>query len=359
MFDKTKVEDALFGIVGLRQPDDPEYDIVDATNLASTSGYFVNDIPFAKVQFFFDAQDYSGASSVDFNALLVNTQKASIASVCNQVFTGEDFRDTNVFYRFANNNVDAETLADGFVGWRIQVADEKNVAFEIKKVILDFHSNFPNDIVLQLYNTGDPNPIQSEIISITEQHSETELNWAIDNSSDTYKGDYYLGYVKSASTPIPFKREYDRASDLSIITSLNILETQIPGHTGSTLFDLDLEDGLAENVGINPYVMVYDDYSDMIIQNKRLFGRAVQLDMAIQIMSTVISSIRSNRNQRIGDQDVVRIIQDLNGVDSPNGTFKVTGLRAQLATEVNTIRQEIDKLKAGYFGREIKTITLT
>lgn len=357
MFDTTKVETALVGIVGVNQPLNPEYAIIDATNLASTSGYFVTDIPMAKIEYFKDSQDYEGITDSEFNDLLRAVQKNAITSVCNQVFTTEDFRYRGVLYRNATNNVNPEPLVDGFVGWRIEVTRENNVAFEITRVILDFESNYPNDIVLQLYNTGDPNPIHEQTISITEQHQEEVLNWVVDNSGDTYKGDYYLGYVKSASTPVPFKRDYDNSNVLSQVGGLRICETQIKGHTGSVLFDLDLEEGLSKNIGVNPDITVYDDYTDFIKQNKRLFGRAIQLDMAIKMMNTTTASLRVNKNKRISDSVIVRMIQDINGVDADSGKLKILGLRAQLMSEIVTIKKEIEKLRKGYFGGPIMVTT--
>ncbi len=354
MFDKTKVEDDLVGIVGVRNPNDPDYSIIDVANQASTSGYFVTDISLVKVQYFKDSQDYEGITDSDFNDLLRTTQKSAITSVCNHVFAKEDFRDRNVLYKNANNNVDPETLTDGFVGWRINVTREKNVAFEITRVILDFQGNTPNNITLQLYNTGNPSPIQSKVIAISTQHQEETLNWVVDNSGNTYKGDYYLGYVKDATTPIPFKREYNDSNVLSNIGGLNIYPIEVVGHSGATLFDLDDEEGLAENIGVNPDILIYDDYTDFIKQNKRLFARAIQLQMAILMINESFSSLRVNKNNRIADAKVVQVID---GVETDDGKLKIVGLRPQLFSEIIMIQKELEKLRFNYFGGRIMVAT--
>lgn len=355
MFDKTKVETALLGIVGLNQPNNPDYAIIDTPNLASTSGYYVTDISMAKIEFFKDSQDYEAISNTDFNDLLRTIQKSAITSVCNQVFQTQDFRDRNLFYKRPNNNAEAETLNDGFVGWEICVTKEKNVAFEITRVILDFQGNF-GDIILQLYNTGNPNPIQSKDITITKQHQEEVLNWVVDNSGDTYKGNYYLGYVKSASTPIPFKRNYQSSKILSKIEGLRIDPMKVDGHTGNVLFNLDDTEGLSENIGVNPDVIVYNDYTDFIKQNKGLFGRAIQIDMAIKMMNVISSSLRVNKHERMAAAKV-RIVQDINGIDADNGKLKIFGLRTQLFGEIAMIKKEVEKLRLGYFGGRIKVAT--
>ena len=358
MFDITKVENSLVGIVGHRQPGDSDYAVLDAANLASTSGYYVTDIPLAKIEYFKDAQDFEAITDVDFNTKLQEVQKSSIASVCNQVFTSEDFIDRGVFYKNANNNVEAETLVDGFVGFRIDVDNKKNYAFQITRVLLDFTDTGSFDLLL--FNTGDPNPLFTETISITEQHQEVLLtDWVIDNTNDSYKGDYYIGYIKTGSTPIPFKRSYNNARVLSNIGGVTIREMQVEGHSTATLFDLQDENGLSENIGVNPDILVYEDYTDFIIQNKRLFARAIQLQMGIMMLNESLASNRSNRNARISDSHIVRVVQTLDGVDSSDGKLRILGLKSQLTGEIKQLSIEVDKLRKGYHGGRIQVETLT
>ena len=355
MFDKTKVE-AIVGIVGLRQPNNPAYAIVDAANLLSDSGYFVTDVEHVKVEFFKDAQDYEAITDDDFNDLLRQVQKTAIVDVCSLVFNTQNFQDRNLLYTKPSNNIDAEILIDGFVGHEIQVKKEKNFAFEITRTILDFKDNFGN-ITLQLYNTGDPNPIESKTITITEQHQVEQLGWVVDNSGDTYKGDYYIGYIKSATTPVPFKRNYQNSNTISSIEGLTVSPMQVKAHTGNALFDLNKIEGLSENIGINLDILTYDDYTDFIIQNKRLLAPAINLKMAILMLQTATSSIRVNRNKDISSADTERMLHTLNGVDIGNGKLKVKSLHSQLVSSIATIQTEISKLQLSYNGGRIMVST--
>ena len=343
----------MVGIVGLRQPFNPTYAIIDAPNLLSDSGYFVTDIPHVKVEFFKEAQDYQGIGDTDFNDLLREVQKSAIVDVCNLVFNKEDFQDRNLFYTNASNNVEAETLTDGFVGYELEVKKEKNFAFKITRVILDFESNFGNDIVLQLYNTGAPAPIETKTITITQQNQVEELNWVIDNTSTTYKGDYYLGYVKSATTPVPFKRNYHNSNIISNIEGLTIWPMQVQGHAANTLFDLNDAEGMSENTGINPDVLCYDDYTNFILQNKTLFAPAINLKMAILMLNTSTSSSRINGTQIIAENDVVRMLQTLNGIGDSDSKLRVKGLHSQLNSAIETIQTEVSKLQLGFNGGRI------
>ncbi len=342
----------MVGIVGVRQPLNPDYDIIDAANLLSGSNYFVTDIPHVKIEFFKDAQDYEAITDPEFNDLLRTVQKSAITDVCNMVFNTEAFQDRNPVYSSPNNNVEAEALTDGFVCFYIRVKKEKNFAFKITRVILDFKDTF-GDIELQLYNTGDPNPIQTKTITISEQHQVEQLDWVVDNSDDTYKGDYYLGYVKSGTTPVPFKRNYRNSNAISNIEGLRIETRQVKGHTGNVLFDLDSVEGMSENIGVNPDIVTYDDYTDFILQNKSLFAPAINLKMGILILNTSTSSLRVNRNKDINSADTERMLQTLNGVDIGNGKLRVPSLGSQLTSAIDSIQTEILKLRTGFLGGRI------
>lgn len=356
MIQVDKISTNLYGIVGFRQPFNPAYDILDSDNLISRSGYFVDDNPFVKVSYLKDTQDYKDITDEEFNLYLKRIQEASIVNVCNQVFSRFDYLDRNLLYKNAQNKVNQEVLIDGFVGYRIRVSNERNIAFQIKRVLLDFDTL--GDFTLMLFNTSKSEPIFEEDITITNKTQEIELNWNVDNSDVTYKGDYYLGYIKSATTPIPFKRDYENADLMSNISHLKIEKRQVKGHSTETLFDLTDEEGLSENIGINPDIVVYEDYTDLVTQNEMLFAKSIQLDMSIAILREYLNSSRSGGNERKATDQSARILVEIEGQNDV-GVLKVTGLRPLLVGEINQLSREIDKLKTGYFNDRIRVNTLS
>ena len=196
MFDK-KVVDTLYGIVGLEQPFNPAYAILDSDNLTSRSGYKANGggNPYVKVQHIKECQDYVGISDEDFNTLLKRIQSSSIAEVCNAVYSNTDFLERNLVYQYPLNKVNTTTLENGFVGDKITLSRKNNIAFEIKRVVLDFEGT--GDITLQLYSSQQQEPLFSQTITITSTTQVQELNWVV-NNVDSYKGEYYLGYVTNS-----------------------------------------------------------------------------------------------------------------------------------------------------------------
>ena len=355
MIKVDKISTSLYGIVGLRQPFNPTYDLIDDDNQISRSGLFVTDNPFVKIEYLFSSQDYKDIDFANFNVYLKRIQESSIINVCHKVFNRFDYLDRSLLYKNAQNKVNQEVLNDGFVGYRIKVSDDDNIAFKIKRVLLDFDT--VGDFKLMLFNTSKLEPLFSQDITITDKTQEVELNWDVDNSGITYKGDYYLGYIKTGTTPIPYTRDYENSERMSCISHLDIEKVQCKGHLTETLFDLDDEDSLSEDVGINPDIVVYEDFTDLVISNEMLFARAIQLDMTIAILRESSNSLRSNGTERQGEQQAMRILAEIEGQKGQD-VLTITGLRPLLMSELNQLEVQIDRLKTGYFNNRIRVSTL-
>lgn len=344
MLQISKIQNALVGLVGFKQPYNPDYAIVDANNLLSDSGYFVTDNQFAKIEYIKDNQDYYKISNTQFNELLRNIKISGISNVCNRVFSEFDFLDRNVLFKNSSNKIETETLPSGFVGYKIEVGNEKDIAFKINRVLLDFEGQ--GNIKLLLWNTAKKEVLYSQEITISSDHQVFELNWVLDNSETTYKGDYYIGYNTSGLTVSPFKRELNSANLKSKFKYLCIEKISVLGHNTETLFDLRNTNGLSEDTGLNLDITVYNDYTDFVINNKMLFAKAIQLDCIIQCIQIYMASLRSNANQSNSNQMYEKIMIDLEGTSS-GSLIKVNGLRNQLIGEITTIKEEIKKLRVG------------
>lgn len=357
MFKATKIATGLLGIVGFRQPYNPTYAILDADNILSDSGLYVNDNPYAKIEFIKDNQDYKDISDEDFNLLLKDMQKSSIISVCNQVFNEFDFIDRNVIYKNASNKTEVETLPNGFVGYKIKVSSAKNTAFNINRVILDFDGTGTFDLLL--FNTGKKDALLTKTITIASDNQVEELNWELDNTNTTYKGDYYIGYVTDGITVTPFKREWNNANLMSNFKELCLEKVYVTNHTSNELFDLTLVNGLSKDTGLNLDISVYDDYTDFILNNKMLFAKAISLEFTIRCLQMYVSSLRSNGNERKAQELYQKIMVEIEGTKGSDSLISVTGLREQVLGEISQLKQEVKKLKTGILkSRQIMTHTL-
>lgn len=356
MFDVSKIKNSLSGLVGFKQPFNPDYAIVNANNLLSESGYYVNSNPFAKIEYIKDCQDYAKISNEDFNIVLSDIIENSAVNVVNQVFSESSYIDRQVLYKYAYNKFETNPLPNGFVGYRIEVDDTKSIAFKITRVLLDFEGT--GTIKLLLFNSAKLNPIREQEVTITTDHQEVVLDWVLNDTDTIYKGDYFLGYIKGdTTTVVPYKRGYKNSEIMSYITHLNIEEIFVPNHSTETLFDISKSYSYNESSGLNPDITVFDDFTDLIIQNRFLFARAIFLSAVINCLQIYISSLRSNRNERQAEELYKKILIEIEGTRGGDNIISVKGLRPQLISEISDIKKEITSIKEGYLGNGYSVIT--
>lgn len=351
MFDKTKVETELSGLVGFRPSLDPNFFTLTPSNLQSDSGYYVNDNPFAELEAYKDTINYASIDEIGFNSKLSQLTSSAITGVCNAVFSDKDnpsFVDRQLQFKNASNKVNLETLPSGFVCEKFCIDKKNSLAVEITTVQLDFEGT--GDLTLYLYNTTSLQPIKTETVTITTDHQEVTLNWKLDN-----KGDWYIGYYNESLTVTPYKRDYNNGSLVSNITHVYLDRTNIPNHVSPTLWDLDKEEGMSETTGLNLDISVFYDYTDLIIQNKFLFADAINLEAAILMLNQFKGSLRSNKTQRISGANLTEIEVAIEGQTSDKYQ-KVTGLRPSLGKQLDLIKRKIDTLFMGYRTGRIKTI---
>ncbi len=105
MINPVTLTSKLTGLIGFRQPVNPDYAVIDSANLLSRSGYFINDNPFVKIESVKDSQDYKDISDIDFNIFLRNKINTSIINVANMVFNENDFIDRQLYYKNALNKI--------------------------------------------------------------------------------------------------------------------------------------------------------------------------------------------------------------------------------------------------------------
>tara|TARA_R110000782_G_scaffold76704_4_gene152531 strand:+ start:1289 stop:2365 length:1077 start_codon:yes stop_codon:yes gene_type:complete len=358
MFSVTKIA-SLYGAVGVRQPFNAAYAIIDAANQVSNSGLFATDNPLCKVEYLKDTQDYADISDTDFNTFVKRMQEDSIMSVARAVFNESDYIDRQVLYPFAQNKVNTITLPSGFVGERIEVSIEKNVAFEISRIMLDFDG--AGDVEILLFNTAQSTPIESQVVTIASNHQSVDLGWKVDNSGDTYKGEYYLGYLTNTvgfGTLKPYARDYDNSNIRAEISLLELTQVQFVGHTTATIPDLRTDEGMSDSHGMNPDITVYDDFTDLILRNETLFYQAINLEFQIKFLDTYLNSLRRNGNEMKSDLKSMKMMIELNGT-SKDDQVKVVGLRSKLNGSISTIKKEVERLRSGYFGGRIQVYTMT
>jgi len=234
-------------------------------------------------------------------------------------------------------------LPDGFVGSRIQKSLDKNIAFEITRCLLEFSGT--GNIELLLFNSAVKAPIFSKVVAVASGQQVVALNWRLDNTGTYFQGDYFFGYITKDLTVLPFKRDYESANRISVISHLCFTPIVVSGVQTKELFDLSKINNVSESWGLNPDVTVFNDYTDLVIQNEMLFATAIQTQMVINSIQQYIASERSNRTERMSNDRLNLLIAQLEGVPD-----QITGLIPTLRKDVAMLNKELKRIINGYFA---------
>lgn len=356
MFDVSKIKQAVSGLVGYKQPYNPEYAVINAENLLSESGYYVNSNHYAKIEYIKDCQDYVNISDEDFNTVLKDIVENSAVNVVNQVFTDSSYIDRQVLYRYALSKNETDNLPNGFIGYKIKVDDTKSIAFKITRLFLDFEGT--GDINIILFNSAKRDVLKEKLINVTTDHQEVVLDWVLNDTDTIYKGEYFIGYIKQAGFALsPYKRTYSNSNIISNITHLDIDKIYINDHKTNNLFNIGDISYLNESTGLNIDITVYEDFTDLVIQNRFLFSRAIFISSVINALQIYMASLRSNRNERQAEEIYEKILLEIEGTRANDNVISVKGLRPQLLGEISQIKSEITKIREGFLGTGYSVIT--
>jgi len=324
----------LFGGVGFRNSDIANYNIVDATNLLSSSGLCFQDASeLVSIKNIKDCQENPSITSVQFNALLGNMQKAAILDVCNKVI-----KDKADFISSINLYPSEKTFEN------IIEKKGKFVALKIKPTIGNVICSIPwvetsfNGVVtfnLYLYNTNLPStPIQTKPITTVEGESNvTMLNWIVADDSAYKGGEFRLGYFENdliidGVEVSAYKKDYE-SSNLKVQTPYYCIEPVSLTYVGTKI---NIKDEVYESdtFGLNIGIDLRMDYTELILKNRNLFWTAIQLQMHEKVLNLIRYSTRSNITERI-NKEMVDL--ELFG----NKGLKISGVIDKLNDAISTI----------------------
>lgn len=370
MLNVIKIQNELFGLVGIRQPAVDSIPVLDQAITDSESGLFLDDVPPFNLSAIKDSQTYvePGHASFDlkFNEFITNTQKSAISSVMMQVFDKPDYIDRNLLFinESPRNSLESFKPELAFMGYEITPSDTKNIGFKITRVHCQFDFDEPTvNGIFFLFNSERSEYLITKEVEITSNDQWVDLNWTIDSTLGDYKGAYYLllGVPTIDDVKVrfqPWKRDYENASLRCDFSELCIENVIFNDGVQIANFNSSLKLEISENVGFNPDITVFNDYTDLIINNKSLFANAIQKQAVISFMLMVATSMRSNRNERLGKELVSMVMVYINGTN-PDGSFAQLGLNKSLAYDIEHIRKEVHRLVEGYFGNQIMVDTLS
>lgn len=295
-WDKILAE--LVGVVGWRQATAAGEVVVDAANLASSSGLYVQGAhPLVTVKNIKSTQEDKSISDANMNAVLVALMKDGISNVLNNVFPPADVLANDLLYKHESDFTKTLTELKGFVGFEISVANRNDVVSVLNKIILQFNGS--GSVKLLLFNSGLKVPITTKTVAVTSDTSTTSITDWILGYVTAPGGKYYLGYLNTDLTISAYDRKFSLSNLMTEFKSVVFKPIYVPDWNVETLFDINDIVYMAECWGMNVDVTTARDYSNVILQNKDRFAKAIQLSTAAQALALMTSTSRINPEERV------------------------------------------------------------
>lgn len=313
MIQPDRITSEITGLVGWNQPTLADYDIVDATNLASVSGLkFDQASSLISIKNIKEAQEDKDISDAEFNALLVRMQNDVILDVCNKVSLGEsDHIQTNNLYPYEKTFSDVLSTDSKFVGFRIVPAKMNNIISRISAIEIAFNASSTFNIYL--FNSNRSSAIQTQSVTASQNQSViVNLGWIIGDSAAYKGGDFYIGYFEDdLSGAQPYSRNYE-LSTYKVETCYYYVEPIKVTHSSNVL-DVSTYQNQPDTGGLNIIIDVYNDYTELFVRNKNKLAFAVQMQMAEKVLDLIKNTTRENFEKRRTSQIAANINTELLG----------------------------------------------
>ena len=342
MFNESIVKSQLFGLVGWNQPTTTGYDIVDAGNLVSSSGLkFDEGNSLVTIKNLKETQEDKDITDDEFNTYLDNLQNSCIIDVLIKVFSEKNESiENNTLFPYEQSFKNVHTTGSGFVGIQIKPSINKRITAKISNLSVSF--NKAKTFKLYLINSQKPTKADAlaeiEVTTIVGQDVKyyiTDFDIPLSGINQT-GGNYYLGYFESdLDGAKPYKRDWENSSspihsgenDNTPFIGISFYRMAVSG----TTIDVTNRTSLADAYGINFEYQIYNDWTDLALQNKTLFARSIQLQMAAKVTEGIMFSTRSNLTQRLMDDN----IRNIAGFALNDST---SGIRTLLNKEIENIK---------------------
>jgi len=329
--------ESLLGLVGFRQSTITEWAILDAANIASTSGLFVNDVSgLITVKNIKQSQENTAISNSDFNTFLKSLMKASFNNLLKSVFSENDLIENRILFPYENDWVNTIENGTDFVGYEIERANNKMFNVILNSITLSFDAS--DSVKILLFHSSTKLPIQNKTIAVT---ADTEITTALGWNLSIPYGTYYIGYLRSGLTAKAYDRQYEESNVREYYNCLNVEPIKV-SWDAETLLPVGNAVGDSQTWGINLDISSYYDYTNIVVNNANRFARGLQLQTAADILNLIATTTRSNRDERIIKGDA---LYDLNGNRSNPEIPQSVGVLNQLANEVKLIKKMFSQPK--------------
>jgi len=330
----------MLGVNGWKQSLLSGAPVIDADNLATTSGAYYNSdySALVTVDNIINTYETTGLTDEQVNALLTQIVQGAAAKVLNAVFGDDDFIQNDILFSHEydfTHTIDNDT---SFVGYETNISKRKDILNLINSLSLTF--NGIDTVKILLFHSSKNALVDSvEVTTVADSEVNQALtDWALPYVNSIKGGKWYIGYLRSGLTYKAYNREYESASIMNTFYCNSWQQIQVPGHDVETLFDVNDIVYTSETYGMNFDISTFKSYDSVITQNKNKFSKALGLQVAVNVLDAIANSNRVNNIER---------------TTMDNARIQLTGFTTEATSDLGLIKRlaiEIKKLKESFTG---------
>lgn len=301
MYDIPTIKTNLSGVVGWRQPLETEFAILDAANLTSSSGLIFQGVHrLVTVENIKNSLPES-LSDAEFNTELLNMQKDAIQKIVQSVFQLKKPRTKALLDKlrlYDNANVKDDLLpsvAGRWVGYEIDLAKNNNLKVVIDALGSEFNG-IQAGVTISLFHSSQKAAVVTfSLDTIALDSKFDDLTGFIMDYLTFVGGTYYIGYEQD---DLGVVQALGRSFDVSEVPNkpkhFDIRPIRVENYVGPDLFDIDDIEISSETHGLNFEFTTTADITNLISDQKQTFADLISKQMAIDVLTTMIYSIRTN-----------------------------------------------------------------
>jgi len=341
VFRSELVISALVTRVGWQQPTQGNYAILTGDNLESLSGLYFNSYhPAVSVKNIKETIEDEEIADDDFNTYLLDLQKACIGRVLNGIFNKDEVIESLFLFNRRNERQLKTHENEGkFVYRRVCLANDSSYSVVVNSLSLLFDGAKTFNIYCFQTSAG---VLWTKSVTVVAG-KETIVNvndLILSVSAANYKGgDFLIGYFQD---------------DLGAVKAINYGSGEnncaaIFGHsggeavtTGAATYDNQTTVVTNRDYGLNIELTSVRDFTQIICRNAAQFDEAVGLQMACNVIESIIHSTRSNSTERLSKDNLQALFTELNQDMPVDGAPYSAGFK-------NRLKREIQKLNKNFF----------
>lgn len=305
------------GLVGWRDPEESalSYQRDEALEhlYESDSGYYFNDVSNLVRLEYLDKVRLEEESLEDYINRLTN---AAILDTLDQYYRqrlrstyGKTLLSPEPVISGAGHYRDTVIGQDRFVGFEISLQDQRSLSVHLSKVSLQLTAPQTLPLKLYLYELGRQEPRATFELAYNSGNSVRWYDLVADDRPVYLQRDlmglYWLGYYEEDLNGNAIKKDYDGAycghcrnysKQLNEYVSVKPISVSTADQDVSReLFDTDGIMFEGNNFGLNLQLSVYCDLTNVLVRERGLFAKAIQLKGAIKALNDMFTTPETSR----------------------------------------------------------------